>query len=294
MKFILAANILENNKFINFLEDALIAYPDAGVIATGDFLNTFPETREHLQDSIFYELYGRLVLEEMDKLNQAKFRMLRQSPFAKSLQEMFLPMGEYYQKVQQMAARRYEKMFSHIEAILGQNNMYFVPGDMDYPTLAECVTRRSSCFHSLDFKLITLDGTQIAGIGGTPENVKPIPGVVDLTPNEMATAEFKRRLKRLWGVDVLVTHIAPEESGELRDFIKKSPVKLVICKAPFQRKNQENFRGKLEISTIKNTQIIKIRPFETVKHRAMVIDISKGNFDLQAVDIFEWSAATAN
>jgi hypothetical protein len=260
MKFILSSNVLESAGYINFLEEALVSYPEANFIVTGDLLNIFPETKEHLQDSIFYELYGRLVLDEMDKLKTSMFRMNRISPFAKSLHEMFSPLGEFYQKTQAMAVRRYERIFSHMEAILGQNKLYYIAGDMDYPGLMECVTRGASCFKSIDCKVVTVDGTKIAGIGGTPENIRPIPGIVDSTPNVMAPAELNRRLKTIWGVDVLITHVCPDECSELRDFIKKSKVKLVICKAPFVRKNQENHRGKLEISTIKDTHIIKVRP----------------------------------
>ena len=288
MKFILVSNILENSGFINFLEDALVAYPDARFIVTGDFLNIFPETREQLQDSMFYELYGKSILDGMHKLNKFTFGFLKQSPFTTALQEMFFPMGEYHQKAQAMAMRRYEKMFSHFEAMLEQNSMYFVPGDMDYPLLTECVTRRSSCFHSLDSRVITLDGTKFAGIGGTPNNLKPVRGMIDLTPNEMVPDEFTRRLNNLSGVDVLVTHVAPEESRELRDFIKKSQLKLVICRAPFVKRGQENFRGKLETYTIKNTCVIKVSPFDTANHQVMIIDITDGNFEFQAMNIFEW------
>ena len=222
MKFILSSNVLESTGYINFLEEALVNYPEASFIVTGDLLNTFPETREQLQDSMFYELYGRLILDEMDKLNTSMFRINRTSPFSKPLHEMFSPLGEYYQKTQTMAVRRYERMFSHMEAILGQNKMYYIAGDMDYSGLMECVTRGSSCFRSIDCKVITIDGTTIAGVGGTPENIKSVPGIIDLAPNEMAPAELNRKLKTIWGVDVLVTHVCPDESSELRDFIKKS------------------------------------------------------------------------
>jgi Icc-related predicted phosphoesterase len=293
MKFIFSSNILESTAYLNFLEEALIHYPETNFVITGDILNLFPETREHLPDSIFYELYGKSVINELDKLKTSMFKINRISPFAKSLHEMLSPLGEYHQKTQAMAVRRYERVFSHMEAMLGQNKMYYIAGDMDYPGLMECVTRRSTCFKSIDSKVVTLDGTKIAGIGGTPENLRPIPGIVDLAPNVMAPAELNRKLKTIWGVDVVVTHVCPDECSELRDFIKKSNVKLVVCKAPFIKKNQDNYRGKLEISTIKNTYIIKVRPFETQKHQAMVVDITQGNFDLKAVDIFEWSVSAA-
>lgn len=289
MKFVLISNILENSGFINFLEDALTVYPDANFIVTGDLLNTFPETREYLPESVFHELYGRLVLDEMDKLTKPSFSFFKQAPFTKSLQEMFSPMGEHCQKAQTMAHRRYEKMFSHIEAILGQNNMYFVAGAMDYPVLAEGVTKHSACFHSLDSRLVTLDGIKFAGVGGTPESVKPVRGVIDLTPNEMAAAEFTRKLNCLSGVDVLVTHVAPEESSELRDFIKKSKVKLVICRAPFVKQGSVNVSGKLAISTIKDTQVVKVGPFNTANYHALVMDIAYGKLDLSMVNTFAWS-----
>lgn len=292
MKFILVSNILENNDFINFLEDALAEHPDARFIVTGDLLNIFPETKEHLTKSMFYELYGRWVTDELEKLKKKTFRFFKNSPFTKALQEMFLPMGEYYQKAQAMALRRYEMFFSNIEAILGQNTMYFVPGDMDYPILAECISRRSNCFQSLDVKVVRLDGTIIGGVGGCPENLHPIHGIIDSTPNTMAVAEFKRKLNLMTDVDVLVTHISPEECQELKEFIRSSKVKLLICKSPYYCKSKENFPGKLEQTKLYNTLIIKVKPFTKVDHQAMIIETTNGKFDPGSVRTLNWSAAT--
>ena len=282
MKFILAANILENNEFGNFMESALVEYPDAGFIVLGDLLNNFPEASENLPDSMFCELYGQLALEETGKLFQNKFKKFKESTVAMSLKGMFLPLGSFYQKAQLMAHRRYERLFSQMEAILGHNNLYFVPGDMDYPGIAECVVHMSSSISSLDFRVVTVDDVKIAGLGGVPENARPFGKVIELTPNEMAAGEFKRRLQRLWGVDVLVTHIAPMESAEFMEFVKKSPVKLVICTAPA---NDE-----FDVTNIKGKHLIKVQTFNPNANQGIVIELAKGTFDPKSVNIFEYNA----
>ena len=288
MKFILVANVLENDKFINFLEDALVQYPDASFILAGDILNVFPETNEDIEDSMVYELYGRWITDELAKLRAKNFSFFQRSPFTKALEKMFLPMGEYYQKAHAMAERRYEKIFSHIETILGQNKLYFIPGDMDYPILAEYVARRAACFHSLDCRILKLAGSTFAGLGGNPANLHPVRGLIDSTLNPMAPAEFSRKLHMLRNVDVLVTHVAPEESSELKEFLRNAEVKILICRSPFHRQHKTNIRGKLEISQLFNTTILKVCPFAAQEHQAMVVDISNAEFVADKVQIFNW------
>lgn len=294
MKVILSANLLENIGYVNFLEDVLAQDPEANFLVIGDLLNSFSTNKEYLTNSIFYELYGRLVVDEMEKITKAIFRFKKTSPFSKPLREMFSPVGEHQQKVQTMVVRRYERMFSKMQAILAQNTLYYLGGAMDYPEIINCITKGASCCCSLDNKVITIDGVKIAGISGIPNNARPMANILDLTPNEMVPAEYARKLNNILGVDILVTYVAPEQSKELRNFIKKSKVKLVICKAVDLVKKQEKFADNLDVSMIKNTKIIKVQPFSLANHQAVVLNITKGNIELDNIDIVNWSIGAKN
>ena len=289
MRLILAANILENDSFANFIEAAHQKYPDASFFIAGDILNTFPEDRQYLPDSIVCELYGKLVIEQMDKVVQSRFRKLKASPFDAPLRECFLPTGECYEKAHLLAQRRYERFFSRIDSLLEEHELYFVSGDMDYPNWAECITRMSSKIHALDSKVITKEGLRIAGLGGVPDTVPAIHDVIDLVPNAMANAEFKRRLNSLWGVDVLMTHIAPEENSDLMTFVKKSPLKVLICRSQFNFSDKHNIDGPSQITQIKDKYVVRVGPFKTSNYQALMIQFAKGNLEPALADKFEWT-----
>ena len=102
---------------------------------------------------------------------------------------------------------------------------------MDYPLISERFLRHYPNIHQLDGIAIDCDGVQLAGLGGVPNTVHPFRNVVEISPYEMTESEYERRLNRLWGVDVLLTHISPQEYPPLLHFVQNSPLKMLICRA---------------------------------------------------------------
>lgn len=287
MKFILASNILEHHAFSNFISDTLINYPRAEFLVAGDLLNIFPEPGEYLEGSIFYELYGELI-NELDYLVKNNFKGVEKSPLIKPLQDIILPVGKHFFDAQIIAIHRYKKFFNKIERSLRNNQLYFIPGNMDYPILSKYLTIDSPYIHQIDNEILEKDGVIIGGIGGVPNTNHPFRGIVEISPYEMTEAEYERRLKNLWGVDVLITHVSPEECLILNEFLANSPLKLLICRAPFNFRRQSDFRGPLELYGIGDKYVIKVRPFEYPQNQAYVIDLVAGKLTPPAVEVFSW------
>ena len=111
MKFVLSSNILEHQGFSDFVSATIKTYPDADFLIAGDLLNIFPEPGENYEGSIFYELYGTLMITEMERLIQQHFQQLEESKFIEPLKEMFLPTGKQFSKAQNIAYERYSIRF---------------------------------------------------------------------------------------------------------------------------------------------------------------------------------------
>jgi len=290
MKFVLVSNILEHPGFFDFVRETSKAHPDCSFLVTGDLLNIFPEPGEDLKGSIFHELYGEMIITEMDNLIKTRFQNLEASPFIQPLQQMFTPLGQHTHAAEAIAKARYEQFFKNLSQALGDTHFYTIPGNMDYPRLAASALYPYPQIHQLDCEVMTVDGVRIGGLGGIPNTVHPYQGIVEISPYEMTEAEYERRLRLMHGVDILLTHISPEEYPPLLDFLRESPLKLLICRAPFNFRRESDFRGKLEIQSVEGKSVIKVRPFDYPINQAMLIELGTADvFDPDQVEIISWS-----
>ncbi|WP_299407704.1 hypothetical protein [Acaryochloris sp. IP29b_bin.148] len=265
MKLILLSNILEHPGFPLFIRDIATQYPGITFLVAGDLLNIFPEPGEDLAGSIYAEIYGLDHLQAgMNELITTRFKQITQSRFIQPLQQMFLPRGTHFKTAQMLAHRRYNQFFTKIAPDLHQNQcrLMFIPGNMDYPYLAQAATVPHREITQLDIDYLQEEGWKIGGLGGIPNTAHPFRGVVEISPYEMTEAEYQRRLHSLWGVDVLITHLSPEEYPPLAQFVQNSPLKVLICRAPFNFKRHHDYRGALGQMQLHNKQVIYIRPFE--------------------------------
>lgn len=287
MKFILASNVLEHQAFSSFISDAITAYPGVNFLVAGDLLNIFPEPGEDFKGSIFYEIYGELIC-ELDCLVRNNFREVEKSILLKPIQDMFLPLGNHFTKTKNIAFIRYKNLFTSLAKSLKNSQLYFIPGNMDYPILSKCLTMNSRCIHQIDNEVLEKDGIFIGGIGGVPNTNHPFRGVIEISPYEMTEAEYERRLKNLWGVDVLLTHVSPQEFSILKEFLVNSPLKLLICRAPFNFRRHNNYRGSLELHAIGNKYVINISPFDYPENQTYVVDLVPGKLTPPTVEVFRW------
>lgn len=298
MRVLLASNILEHPGFFEFVAQAGIEHPETPLLITGDLLNIFPEPGENLEGSIFYELYGDIMIQEMDRLVKNRFQQVDHSYFIEPLRQMFLPTGTMAEPAQARAQQRYKAFFQALSNALGTRQCYFIPGNMDYPLIAAELLSNHPHIHQLDCRVVNSDGVSLAGLGGIPNTAHPFRNVVEISPYEMTQSEYERRLHSLWGVDILMTHISPEEYPPLLEFLTQSPVKLLICRAPFDFRNASDFRGKLELQTIDDDgrakAVIRVRPFDFPHNRAFLVDLPRGcetGSWPSAVETLEWRSA---
>lgn len=285
MKLVLAAHTLEQASFVDFIEFALNKYPQASVLSLGDMLHTFPVLGSDIQESLAYQLYGNKLHESLVEWNATKFKWVKASPLSQLYQNMSLPMGALHDETLHLAQRRYEQYFSHLESILDHNPLYFSNGAMDFPMLSTPITRLSNSINCIDSVVISHEGTTISALGGIPSSCSPFKNMTDILPNELTEAEYKRRLQQLWGVDVLVTHIQPEQSHVLMDFIKKSPLQCLIC--PMSMTDIEKALP-TQIDKIKETTVVQVSPFTIRNPTSIAIDIVQGKCQTELLDIFNW------
>src|SRR5689334_11626280 len=111
MRFVLAANTMEHPGFPGFARDALAAHPDAALVICGDLLNIFPEPGEDLRGSIFYQLYGEFIVEEMEILRANQFATVHTSRFIELLRELFTVGGKTHALGTSLASHRYDLVF---------------------------------------------------------------------------------------------------------------------------------------------------------------------------------------
>ncbi len=294
MQIVLLSNILEHASFPDFLRDVSALHPKAIFLVTGDLLNVFPEPGENLRGSIFYELYGEMIVSGMDDLIRTGFHNVPASIFIEPLSQMFMPTGKNFKKACLIAAERYRHFFVQVEKVLanctGNMRFLFVPGNMDYPFLSWQETYSNPLFTQLDNAVLEINGVKIGGLGGIPNNAHPFREVAEISPYEMHEFEYARRLNLLCGVDILLTHLSPDECPMLRDFLKTSPLQLLICRAPFNFKRTHDFRGELKMQTEQAKSVIFVRPFDYPVNNYGVIYVQPDQLNPPAMMLHRWHA----
>jgi hypothetical protein len=288
MPMLLASNILEHPGFFDFVAETLPnqrsgSESSASLLITGDLLNIFPEPGEDLLGSIYCEIFGDMIVPEMERLVTTRFQHIEQSAFIEPLRSMFLPTGAAFNQAQEKARQRYQVFFQKLNRALDGHDCYFIPGNMDYPFISASLlgdsSQNSLKIHQLDCQVVEIDRVPVGGLGGIPNTAHPFRHVVEISPYEMTETEYQRRLQSLWGVEVLMTHLSPEEYPPLLDFLHNSPLKLLICRAPFNFRRASDFRGKLELQTLTDhpgKSIIQVRPFDFPKNQAFWVDLAAG------------------
>ncbi|MGI9279418.1 MAG: metallophosphoesterase family protein [Endozoicomonas sp.] len=291
MKFLLASNTLEHFAFKDFIRAALHTHTNAHILFTGDLLNVFPEPGENLEGSIFFELFGDIMVREMKSLIHSRFRDVQNSKLTPLLKQMFQPMGDFSNEAKQIARQRYSSLFTELEESLGEQNLWFIPGNMDYPDLAEGHTFNSTRLIQLDQSWFEADGLKVSGLGGIPNTAHPFRNVTEISPYEMCETEYLHRLNKMVGTDVLLTHLSPDEFPPLKDFLMETQARLLICRAPFDFRRQSDFRGALKVRDYADGKsVIMVRPFDYPSNQAYVLDLFQEMGPVkQHLDVFYWS-----
>lgn len=288
MKLILTANTLEHPGFARFVTTAVQDNEPCAVVVCGDLLNVFPEPGEDLRGSIFYSIYGDILLQELPELVAEGFHNVHKTPLLQPLREMFSQGGRTFALAKSIARQRYANVFGSLRRAMGNNPLYFIPGNMDYPRLCEGFAALAPNLHTIDGRLINIDGLWLAGLGGIPESAHPFHDIVHISPNELSDYEYERRLRRLLNAHVLVTHIDPRECPVLANSIRKSGIKLVICRAPFQFDKDDDYRGTTSLDAWEGTHILTVRPFDYPHNRAGVIDLNPSFLAAPQIHWYDW------
>ena len=63
---------------------------------------------------------------------------------------------------------------------------------MDFTNIAYGATRLSSLVNEIDYSVVTIDGTTIAGLGGFPCSAIKGDEITGLAPHELSKVEFQR------------------------------------------------------------------------------------------------------
>ena len=295
MQLVLMSNILEHPGFFDCVSHWATDHPGRGFLLCGDLLNVFPEPGEDLQGSIFAEINGDWIVPAMQALIDTRFQHLDQSRFVEPLKAMFTPNGATYSKANDIARQRYSRFFARLAQALGDSTFYYIPGNMDYPRLGLLATQPYPQIHQIDDEIVMLGQYRIGALGGIPNHSHPFRGLAEISPYEMAPQEYERRLWGLAGVDVLITHLSPEEYPPLLDFVRQTTLKTLVCRAPFNFRRQSDFRGQMEvcIDEPSGKPVYKIRPFDYPHNQAMVIDLNKCNSLTQPIQLLNWQATNS-
>ncbi len=289
MQLILASNVLEHKHFPDFMRDMRARHRGAWCVISGDLLNVFPEPGEDLCGSIFHELYGDVIVSGLDALVRDRFKSVKDSILLPFLRNMFLPTGSHYQQAKEIAQRRYRRLFDRIE----NARVLFIPGNMDFPRESEkCIIGRPNLVQ-LDQEILEISSYKIGGVGGIPNTCHPFRGLVEISPYEMHEEEYRRRLFALTGVDVLLTHLSPEESPALAEFLRDTPVKLLICRAPFNFARSSDFRGALQVHEVSGKSVVHVRPFDYPVNNYYVLNLAPDSLSSAQVTMHRWEATVA-
>lgn len=290
MQLILAANTIENAHFPVFVHDAMQTYPNAAVALTGDLLNVFPEPGEDFESSIFYEIYGELLPQEMHRLHAQHFNDIQNSTLIAPLHEFFDPDGRTYCQALALASRRYARVFGEMSRALRGRMLYYIPGNMDYPRLGALFASSCPNIQQLDGEIMDIQGVRVAGVGGIPHSCQPFHEVAPISPYEVTDLAFERSLKAVWGAEILISHLSPAESPVLEAFVRESPVRMVICRAPFNLQSMNDCRGASQYEHSEGKWIVRVRAFEYPKNDAFVVDFSPDVMIDPSIEEYCWQA----
>lgn len=290
MKLVLVSNLLENEAFPDFLRAVSAAHPGAALLCAGDLLNIFPEPGEDFAGSMFHEIFGARVVDEVRRLVETGFSSADDSWLVEPLRDMFFPGGECAARALAMADARYAKLFAAIGGALFGRTFYFIDGNMDYPALSRLRAAAVPGLTPLGDAVIDLGGVTLAGLGGIPNTAHPFRGVVEISPNEMTEAEYERRLDRLADVDVLCTHLSPAEAPALARFLDRGGARVLVCRAPFDFRDPRDYRGRCSVYRHGDAHVITVRPFEWPDGGAFVLDLAPGA--PPHVEMFTYAGAT--
>lgn len=291
MKCVLAANTMEHPGFVSFVQAAARAYPGAAFIVCGDLLNVFPEPGEDIAGSIFSAIYGPAFGDELDRLRLNYFRDVHKSPLIPQLREIFLPQGATYTQAMALASHRYTHIFAALSQASGNNELYYIPGNMDYPELSALFSAAYPNVFQLDGEIVDVGGVRLAGVGGIPSSAQPFGRVTPISPYEMTEEAYERRLAACWGADILVSHLSPAESPALDSFLRESPVRALICRAPFSLQEAGSCRGMSQCDYIEGKLVVRVRPFDYPENFAFVVDFPPDPMVEPTLEIYDWRLA---
>jgi hypothetical protein len=275
VQLVLVSNILEHAAFPDFLRAALAAHPEADVLCAGDLLNVFPEPGEDFAGSMFHEIFGARVVDEVRRLVDTGFSAADDSWLIEPLREMFLPGGASAHRALALADARYARLFAALAAALGERPFHFIDGNMDYPHLSRTRAAPFPALRPIGDAVHRLGGLTLAGVGGIPNNAHPFGGVVEISPNEMTPCEYDRRLSRLGRVDILCTHLSPEEAPALAALLARGGARVLVCRAPFDFRRARDFRGRSSVRRVGEAWVVTVRPFEQ-PGSALVLHLEAG------------------
>ena len=293
MRLILAANTLENPGFPSFVRDCTASHPDAAVLVCGDLLNVFPEPGEDICGSIAYELYGEQVREGLRRLHEQNFADAGQSPLVHILRQLFADPGPQRARAAALAAARYKKVFASLATTHRRAPLVFIPGNMDYPQVAAQLLQRAQGITMLNGTQTLLGGLQLGGLGGIPSSAQPLHGIAPISPYELSDAAYEAQMRAIWGAEVVLSHLSPSESPALLEFVRRSPVRLLVCRAPFLLQQAGNCRGRSHFTWEAGKMIASVRPFDTPHNEAYMVDLEGGETAAPTMQIYSWEASQA-
>ena len=274
MKVILVSSPLEHPQFPQFVCELFTSHPDTTIILLAGVVNVLPLPplpSTLVASSVVAEVFPTTFVTQALQPNSSEFYELTKNAFS--------PLGNQYNAVRSIIYERYTKFFSNLESTL-QNHfkdheptinengdlqtiphpqVIFVPGVQDHPALSYLSSRDLPHIYQLDNEVLQVKDIKVASISSGVISHSPSSSnnssfhphsSIPVFPNEVTSKEFERRLRLLYGTDVLITNVAPESSNELKEFIKTSPVKIVICPG-----------HNTEIYDLYTKTIIKVSPF---------------------------------
>ncbi len=279
---------MEAPNFYAFIAASGVGHPGSAVVVCGDLLNVFPEPGENLEASIFYEIYGDLIVEEMARLRVSHFADVAASRFIQPLRDMFSPKGPTRRVAEHIAAARYEQVFEHLQRALGSRQLFITPGNMDYPAMVALHARRYPNMHCLDGACVTIEGMRIGGVGGILRTSQPFYPIADVSPYERSDEDYAAALAAVQTAQVVLTHASPAEAPVIAHLLDAGAPTALLCRAPFEFEHAVgSCRGISRIHHHGNALIVAARPFEDYENHAFVVDLRDNR--IPDIEIFAWA-----
>lgn len=273
--------------FYAFLAASGVEHPGSAVAICGDLLNVFPEPGEDLEASIFFDIYGDMMVEEMARLRATRFDDIAASRLMGPLRDMFGADGPTRRVAEHIAAARYEEVFERLRQALGERHLFITPGNMDYPAMLARHCRRYANMHCLDGTCETVDGIRIGGVGGIPRSSQPFYPMVDISPYERSDEDFAAAFSAVEAAQVVLTHASPSEASAVDRFIDNGRAAALLCRAPFDLERPTgSCRGVSRVHYQGNMLTVATRPFEPQENHAFVVDIRDNR--VPDIEIFAW------